>query len=142
VAGEYLQRTRPELQQATLAVAGGLSAAPCASGSGVEAGLVPNAIAVHRAVCAAFPQITSYGGYRPESGFHGSGQAVDVMVTGALGDQVAAWLQSQASALGISELIWSQRIWTVQRAGEGWRWMSDRGSVTANHFDHVHVSVY
>ena len=30
----------------------------------------------------------------------------------------------------------------MQRSGEGWRGMSDRGNATANHFDHVHISVY
>lgn len=121
----------------------GLSTAPCASGSSVESGLVPNAIAVHRAVCAAFPSVTSYLGARPgDGGFHGSGQALDIMVSGSTGDQVAEFARSHASALGVSEVIWSQRIWTVQRASEGWRWMEDRGSTTANHYDHVHVSVY
>jgi hypothetical protein len=120
----------------------GLSSAPCASGSEVESGLVANAIAVHRAVCAAFPQVTSYGGVRPgDDGYHGSGQALDVMITGSTGDQIAEWLRGHASALGISEIIWSQKIWTAQRSGEGWRWMEDRGSTTANHYDHVHVSV-
>ncbi len=145
VSSQYLARTRPPEPPAAaqVAAAGGLSGAPCGLGSSIESGLVPNAVAVYRAVCAAFPQVTSYGGYRPgEGSYHGSGQAVDVMVSGALGDQIAAWLQSNAGTLGISELIWSQRIWTVQRAGEGWRPMSDRGSTTANHYDHVHVSVY
>jgi hypothetical protein len=27
------------------------------------------------------------------------------------------------------------------RAGEGWRAMPDRGSATANHYDHVHIAV-
>jgi hypothetical protein len=30
----------------------------------------------------------------------------------------------------------------VERSSEGWRYMSDRGSTTANHYDHVHVSVF
>jgi hypothetical protein len=30
----------------------------------------------------------------------------------------------------------------VQRSAEGWRWMEDRGSTTANHYDHVHATVY
>ena len=121
----------------------GLSSAPCASGSEVESGLVANAIAVHRAVCAAFPQVTSYGGVRPgDDGYHGTGQALDIMITGSTGDQIAEWLRGHASALGISEIIWSQKIWTAQRSSEGWRWMEDRGSTTANHYDHVHVSVY
>jgi hypothetical protein len=121
----------------------GISAAPCPNGSGVESGLVANAVAVHRAVCAAFPQVTSFGGVRPgDSGAHGSGQALDIMVTGSTGDQIATWLRDNASRLGVSEVIWSQRIWTVQRSAEGWRWMEDRGSTTANHYDHVHATVY
>jgi hypothetical protein len=145
VSTQYLARTRPPaLPEATeVASVSGPSSAPCAFGASIESGLVPNGVAVYRAVCAAFPQVTSYGGYRPgDGGYHGSGQAVDVMVSGPLGDQIAGWLQSNAGTLGISELIWAQRIWTVQRAGEGWRPMSDRGSTTANHYDHVHVSVY
>jgi hypothetical protein len=121
----------------------GLSSAPCASGSDVESGLVANAVAVHRAVCAAFPQVTSYGGVRAgDDGYHGSGQALDIMVTGSTGDQIAEFVRANAAALGVSEVIWSQKIWTVQRSSEGWRWMEDRGSTTANHYDHVHVSVY
>ena len=34
------------------------------------------------------------------------------------------------------------RAGAAGRAGEGWRWQPDRGSTTANHYDHVHVSVY
>jgi hypothetical protein len=44
--------------------------------------------------------------------------------------------------MGVSQLIWQQHIWTVQRGSEGWRAMEDRGSTTANHYDHVHVTVY
>ncbi|MGH8775923.1 MAG: hypothetical protein ACRDWI_12375 [Jiangellaceae bacterium] len=39
-------------------------------------------------------------------------------------------------------MIWAQRIWTAERSSDGWRWMEDRGSDTANHYDHVHVTVY
>ena len=43
--------------------------------------------------------------------------------------------------LGVIYVIYSQHIWSVERGGEGWRGMSDRGSTTPNHYDHVHVSV-
>ena len=121
----------------------GLSSAPCSTGSDVESGLTSNAIAVHRAVCAAFPQVTSYGGVRPgDDGEHGTGQALDIMITGSTGDEIAEYVRANASALGVSEVIWSQKIWTVERSSEGWRWMEDMGSTTANHYDHVHVTVY
>ena len=57
----------------------------------------------------------------------------------ALGDQVAAYLQQNADALNIEYLIWRQRIWI--NGDSGWTWMSDRGGTTANHYDHVHVTV-
>ena len=117
--------------------------AACADGSAVESGLTKDAIRVHRAVCALFPGVSGYGGTRGTGDFHGTGQAVDIMVgSSGLGSQVAAYVRANAAALGVSEVIWSQKIWTVQRSSEGWRAMSDRGSATANHYDHVHVSVY
>jgi hypothetical protein len=122
---------------------GGISAAACKSGSAVESGLQPDAIRVHRAVCARFSSVTSYGGLRPgDPGAHGEGRALDIMITGSLGDDIAAWVRANYKALGVSEVIWEQRIWTVQRSSEGWRPMEDRGGVTANHFDHVHVTTY
>lgn len=122
---------------------GGVSGSACASGSGVEDGLTSNAVAVHRAVCAQFPEVSSYGGVRAGSGEHGSGHALDIMVSsGSLGDSIADWVRANASELGVSEVIWAQQIWTVQRSSEGWRSMPDRGSATANHYDHVHVTVY
>ena len=60
----------------------------------------------------------------------------------SVGQAIANYVRANAKALGVSEVIWSQHIWTVQRSGEGWRSMSDRGSPTANHYDHVHVTVY
>lgn len=140
VSGQYLSAQQPA--PASSPAPSGPSSAACPHGSGIEGGLTANARAVYRAVCARWPQITGYGGYRPSADYHGSGRAVDVMVSGPLGWDVANWLRANAGALGVSELIYSQRIWTVQRSGEGWRWMSDRGSTTANHYDHVHVSVY
>jgi len=93
-------------------------------------------------VCAAFPEITSYGTYRSGSGDHASGRAVDIMVTGSFGWEVADFVRTNYVELGVSYVIFSQNIWSVDRGGEGWRGMSDRGSTTANHYDHVHVSTY
>jgi hypothetical protein len=121
---------------------GGVSYAPCADGSSTEAGLTENAVRVYRAVCAQFPDVSSWGGLRSD-GEHGEGRALDIMVSSSsLGDGIADWVRANSQALGVSEVIWSQRIWTVQRGSEGWRPMEDRGSATANHYDHVHVTVY
>ncbi len=114
------------------------------------AGLSANAVKVIQAINGDFPQITSIGGLRSGSDAqdHGTGHAVDLMIPGystaegkALGDEIAAYLQEHAEELGVTYVIWSQHIWSVQRSSEGWRAMSDRGGVPANHYDHVHVSV-
>jgi hypothetical protein len=135
----YLARTKPKAT--TTSVPSGVSGAPCPDGSSVENGLQPNTVKLYRAVCAAFPAVSSWGG-RSGSGDHGAGRALDIMCTGSLGDSIAAYVRSHASSFGVSEVIWKQRIWSVQRSSEGWRPMEDRGSTTANHYDHVHVSVY
>jgi hypothetical protein len=136
----YLARTRPKATPTTTTPTG-VSGAPCPDGSSVESGLQPNTVKLYRAVCAAFPAVSSWGG-RSGSGDHGAGRALDIMCTGSLGDSIANYVRSHASSFGVSEVIWEQRIWSVQRSSEGWRPMEDRGSTTANHYDHVHVSVY
>lgn len=119
----------------------GLVDRPCPGTSGVESGLTSGAVRVYRAVCNNFPQITQYGGYAPR-GEHASGKAIDVMTSETrLGGEIAAFLQRNAAALDLYDIIWRQHIWTPVRASEGWRSMPDRGSETANHYDHVHVSV-
>jgi len=136
------EKPQPEEEEPEARVASGLSDAECPSGSSVESGLSSNAIAVHRSVCAAFPQVTSYGGLRSD-GEHSQGLALDIMIPdSSTGDAIAEYVRSNAGSLGVSEVIWSQRIWTVQRSSEGWRGMEDRGSTTANHYDHVHVKVF
>jgi hypothetical protein len=134
----YLARTKPS----PTAPAAGVSGAPCPDGSAVETGLQANTVKLYRAVCAAFPAVNAWGGRSGSGGDHGVGRALDIMCTGSLGDAIASYVRSHASEFGVSYVIWSQRIWSVQRSSEGWRPMADRGSVTANHYDHVHVSVY
>ncbi len=143
VSTQFLTTQQPTPKKTTAAgvaaVSGG-SYPACPSGSGVESGLTSRAITLHRAVCVSFPSITSFGGYRPD-GEHADGRALDIMVSGASGRAVAEWARANAGALGIQTVIYEQRIWTLQRSSEGWRAMADRGSATANHYDHVHVQV-
>jgi len=119
----------------------GLSDAPCPDGS-VERGLTAGAVHLYRSVCHAFPQITQYGGWDAH-GEHSSGKALDIMTSDVqLGNAIAAFLQAHSAELNIFDILWQHRIWTTQRASDGWRTFADRGSPTANHMDHVHVSVY
>ena len=118
-----------------------LASAACSDGSGVESGLQPDTIRVYRAVCAKFPSISRWGG-RSGGGEHGTGRALDIMVSSDVGTQIAEFVKANHAELGVSQVIWRQRIWTVQRASNGWRPMSSRGGATANHMDHVHVTTY
>lgn len=103
--------------------------------------LAANTQRVYEASCRNFSYVTTYGGARAgDPGEHGTGHAIDIMVSGTRGLAIASFMRANASALGVTEVIYQQKIWTVQRASDGWRPMSDRGSATANHFDHVHVT--
>ena len=73
---------------------------------------------------------------RSSASDHPRGRALDFMVDRATGDRLAACAIRHREELGISYVIWRQRIDT----GSGFRLMSDRGGATANHFDHVHIS--
>ena len=98
-----------------------------------------------RAITAAFPEITEIGGYRPDSmKWHPSGLALDVMIPQwdtpggkALGDRVVAFVQAHAQELGLDHAIWRQAQHNADGSSSS---MSDRGSPTENHFDHVHIA--
>ena len=106
-----------------------------------ELGLTQHGLIVLNAVRDNFPQIHSFGGYRAGDMDHGSGNAVDVMISSkAQGDSVAAYVMAHASELNVKYVIWQQRIWYPSSGT--WKGMADRGSPTANHMDHVHVSVH
>jgi hypothetical protein len=124
-------------------VAGGVSGARCSISPSIESHLSSHARAVYRAVCAAYGgSVSAFGGYRGgDPGDHGSGRAVDIMVSGAPGLAIARYVQAHARELHVSYVIYQQKIWLAGRPTGQWRAMEDRGSRTANHYDHVHVSV-
>ena len=78
-------------------------------------------------------------GGRPNVSDHPRGLAVDFMTAGGVaGDQLADYALKYKDDLKIKYVIWKQRINFGD--GGGWHGMPNRGSATANHFDHVHVS--
>ena len=112
-----------------------------------NAGLQPQTAAFKEEVAKLYG-ITSFSGYRPgDSGDHGKGLAIDFMVpvSSALGDQVAEYAIQNMASRGISYVIWKQRFYAPfpSKYGPAYTWnpMPDRGSVTENHYDHVHVSM-
>ena len=113
------------------------AAAPCdLSTSGLGA-VKPHVLAAAKFLGCRFGEPTMYGvAGRAGTSDHPSGRAVDFMVDRATGDALADCALRNRGALGITYVIWRQRI----NFGSGWQLMEDRGGVTANHYDHVHVS--
>ena len=112
-----------------------------------NAGLQPQTAAFKEEVANLFG-ITSFSGYRPgDPGDHGKGLAIDFMVpvSSALGDQIADYAIQNMASRGINYIIWKQRFYAPYDSKYGpaytWNPMPDRGSVTENHYDHVHVSM-
>ena len=141
VKSAYLSASQPK-PQAKSAPAG-VSGAPCSISPSIESHLTSNARSVYRAVCAAFGRsVSAFGGYRAgDSGDHGSGRAVDVMVSGEPGLEIARYVQAHSGELHVKYVIYQQKIWQAGHPTSQWKLMEDRGSRTANHYDHVHVSV-
>lgn len=96
-------------------------------------------------VCGTFDActISTYEGHQPVAS-----RAIDILASdaygmrpsddNALGDVVADFGLEHQMPAGITYVIWRQRINSGD--GRGWRMMEDRGSITQNHYDHVHVS--
>lgn len=103
-----------------------------------EQGLQISTILTARSVSAAFPQIHSMIGVRPDAKpWHPSGRAIDIMIPNsgsadgiALGDAILAFAMSNAGRFGIQDVIWRGTYYTP--AGPG-------GS-GYGHFDHVHIT--
>ncbi|KAA0978563.1 SH3 domain-containing protein [Paeniglutamicibacter gangotriensis] len=117
--------------------------------------LQPDTIAVNNAVKAHFGSwVTSYGGVRPGSVGHSSGRATDLMIKDYKsprsiknGDKIADFLIANRKSLGISYLIWQDKIWLG--AVTGWEEYSKSGKYgnqfvgnwndTTLHLDHIHA---
>ena len=147
-------QSAPETYQAETSQGAATYAAPAApdyatiaATKSENAGLQPQTAAFKEEVANLFG-ITSFSGYRPgDSGDHGKGLAIDFMVpvSSALGDQIADYAIQNMASRGISYIIWKQRFYAPfdSKYGPAYTWnpMPDRGSVTENHYDHVHVSM-
>ncbi|MBF6302443.1 M23 family metallopeptidase [Nocardia amamiensis] len=136
---------RPDIAAAVTAPGAELPPLPASMGS--EANLQADAVRTARAVAATFPEITSISGWRESDPYpdHPSGRAIDVMIpnysTGegkALGDKVVDYVMAHAQNFHVEYVIWRREYRTPD--GEA-SLMEDRGGDTANHFDHVHITV-
>jgi hypothetical protein len=75
-----------------------------------------------------------------DPGGHPSGLALDYMTMSdtALGNAIVAYHVAHWDELGVDYLIYQQKM--LSSPGGSWSQMADRGSATANHYDHVHVN--
>ncbi|MGL4178081.1 MAG: hypothetical protein ACRCSN_18640 [Dermatophilaceae bacterium] len=103
-----------------------------------DIGVDQNAAILCSAIRAEFGNLT-VGGYRPNAGEHSTGEAIDIMTSDrALGDAISDFVIANASKFDVEYLIWRQRYRPIPGS---WESMEDRGGATANHYDHVHVTV-
>ncbi|WP_181149862.1 SH3 domain-containing protein [Arthrobacter sp. MYb227] len=115
----------------------------------------PDTLAVIDAVKARYgAYISSFGGVRAGSTGHSSGKATDMMIKDyknptsiRKGDEIAAFLIRNQRELGISYLIWQDKIWLGNSLG--WQEYSTSGKYgnqfagswndTTKHLDHIHA---
>ncbi|MEI7914651.1 MAG: hypothetical protein WCH82_07870, partial [Mycobacteriaceae bacterium] len=108
------------------------------AGVAPEGGLQIRTILVERNVSAAFPQIHSMIGVRPDAKpWHPNGLALDIIIPNpgsaegiALGNAVRDYALSNAARFGVQDVIWRGTYYTpVGPSGSGY-----------GHFDHVHIT--
>ncbi len=105
-------------------------------------GLKPLAAAATHLIATTFG-ILSVGGYRASSDVAGSdhpkGLAADFMTSNQkLNRDIGNFAIANRTLLRVKYVISLQHY----NDGSGWTLMENRGSATANHFDHCHVSFY
>ena len=153
-APEVTELGQDQVSQATAAVEPTTYNAPAVTDAAsvttnnpANEGLQPQTAALKEEIAAKYG-ITEFSLYRPgDSGDHGKGLAADFIVGNntELGNQVAADVTSNMTGRGISYVIWQQKFYapfdSIYGPANTWNQMPDRGSVTENHYDHVHVSM-
>lgn len=111
---------------------------------------VPRMAAIRDEIIMEFGAPYPVGCFRPSNDDHGTGHACDFMMSAngaapsaenqALGQAISDYGIANADRLGIKYIIWEQHIW--QSTSRQWTFMNDRGDLTQNHYDHVHISSY
>jgi hypothetical protein len=135
----------PEQAAEPVVAATAVAATVVAQISNSSGNVQPQAQAAANAVVANVPGADgiTIGGTRASAtdpGGHPSGLALDYMVgtDAALGDAIAQYQIEHWDELGVEYVIWQQRM--LSSPTGSWQPMEDRGSTTANHYDHVHVN--
>jgi hypothetical protein len=106
-----------------------------------ERGLQVKTILAARSISAAFPEIKSIGGVRPDAlPWHPRGLAIDVMIPNpssaagiALGNEIVSFAFKNADRFALQDCIWRGTYYTPERGPSG----SGYG-----HYDHVHITTH
>jgi len=105
-----------------------------------ERGLQVKTILAARSISAAFPEIKSIGGVRPDAKrWHPMGLALDVMIPNpssaagiALGNEIVSFALKNASRFALQDAIWRGVYYTPNGPqGHGY-----------GHYDHVHITTH
>jgi hypothetical protein len=104
-----------------------------------ERGLQIKTILASRAITAAFPEIRSIGGVRPDAlPWHPNGLALDVMIPNpgtpegiALGNEIVSYVIRNAARFGMQDAIWRGVYYTPNGGQRGGGY---------GHYDHVHIT--
>lgn len=100
------------------------------------------------------PYMWPGSGWRIGSNEHSSGRALDIIITANVGMKptaaerkaalaLIAWLQKNARTIGVQWILFSRdgkprtESWNADRGT--WNALGNRGSIPANHVDHIHV---
>ena len=120
--------------------------------------LQPDTLAVIDAVKARYGKyVSSFGGIRSGSTGHSTGKATDIMIKDyknpvsiSNGDEIVDFLIRNQKELGISYIIWQDKIWLGNYLG--WQEYSTSGKYgtqfagnwndTTKHLDHIHAETY
>lgn len=112
----------------------------------------PGARALKARLIAAYPQISSIGGYScrqntadaSKTSVHGTGRALDIMIRtdggradNGKGDPIAHWLITHATELGVQYIIWDRTSYNSSRSGRKYRAYTGPNP----HVDHLHVEL-
>lgn len=105
-----------------------------------ERGLQVKTILAARSISAAFPEIKSIGGVRPDAlPWHPRGLAIDVMIPNpssaagiALGNEIVRFAFKNADRFALQDCIWRGTYYTPSGpSGSGY-----------GHYDHVHITTH
>ena len=141
-AGHFKDKSDQELWNKVASTHGSLA------GSG---GLQPHVSQMRAFLMEKF-ELSVIGGYRAGDSDgthhgHGDGLALDLMlpVGDPKGHVITNYLVENFNEVGVYYIIYEQRFYTkdipnIYGPANNWNLMPDRGSITQNHYDHVHIS--